>query len=168
MADPAPDRDIEFLGPEFSSPKDIFRQIDPSVYKQLLIFLGISILLAAGFYIYLQISQNAQVNRETGRPQSQVQTTNKEAEEVIKQIFSRDQQRKNDVATINSALKSFFLDNKKAPETLDELVPEILAQLPTDPETSENYKYEPAADLTNWKISAILSKDKMFEVEGPR
>jgi len=81
--------------------------------------------------------------------------------------FNQDQQRKNDVVLINSALKAYFLTNKQAPELLDDLVPKDLPELPKDPKTDQGYIYSPTDDLKSWEVSAKLSDGASFEVSGP-
>jgi hypothetical protein len=163
MADSAQSKDPEFMKPTDAKRGDLLGQIDTGVYKQLLIFLGISIILAAGFYIYLRFGQvPPPTQNNTTAPPPNTNQLNQ-----TKTKFNLNQQRKNDVVIVNSALKSYFLTNEKAPKELKTLVPKDLPQLPTDPETNENYIYTPAEDLKTWKISATLSDGTLFEVEGP-
>ncbi len=163
MGDSAQSKDPEFLKFSDTSKGDLLGQIDTGVYKQLLIFLGASILLAAGFYIYLRLGQEPAVTSSTTTP-SQATTS---AYNQTKTKFSLDQQRKIDTVTINSALKSYFLSNKTSPKSLKELVPKNLPELPTDPETKKDYTYAPSEDFKTWKVGTTLSDGTLFEVEGP-
>ncbi|HEX7456073.1 MAG TPA: hypothetical protein VF303_01225 [Candidatus Nanoarchaeia archaeon] len=167
MADSASEKSVDFLEPSAPTGKDILKQIDKGVYKQILIFLGLSLLIALGFYIYLRIGQESVVRKNVQKSQAQTATQSSDKHNQTQARFTQDQQRKNDVVTINSALKAFFLDNENTPETLDELVPDFLPELLLDPQTKKEYIYTPGPDQKNWKISATLSDGTLFEVTGP-
>ena len=166
MSESAPNKNVEFLPPNLPTPKNILSQVDSKIYKQLFIFLGVALIIAIALYIYIRIGQEMVVKEQTKETVNQTQVVDKKAEET-KAKFSIDQQRKNDVVIINSALKSYFVTNKKPPQSLDELVPGSLPQLPTDPETKGNYSYTPTENPDGWKVSATLSDGKVFEVNGP-
>lgn len=166
MESSAPEKNEEFVKPEPLTFRNILQQVDSKVYKELLIFLGVALLIATGFYIYLRIGQEMVVREQTKPDEKRVVVEDTKSEET-KTKFSQDQQRKNDIVIINSALKSFFLTNKKAPKTLGELVPKDLPQLPTDPKTNKEYGFSPAADQQTWTVWASLSDGKKFEVSGP-
>ena len=163
MADSAQSKDTEFLKSSDTNKGDLLGQIDTGVYKQLLIFLGISIILAAGFYIYLRFGQEPAGTSSATTP-SKATTS---AYNQTKTKFSLDQERKIDTVTINSALKSYFLSSKAAPKSLKELVPKNLPELLTDPETKKDYIYTPSEDFKTWKVGTTLSDGTLFEVEGP-
>jgi len=168
MADAAPDKNTEFLeGPDDKDRFGFLKQIDFNNYKQLLIFLGVSVVLAIGLYIFIRIGQESVVRQNVKKPKEQVTQTQSDENYKTQITFNQDQQRKNDVVLINSALKAYFLTNKAAPELLDDLVPKDLPELPTDPKTNQSYTYSPADDLKSWKISAELSDGTPFEVSGP-
>ena len=164
MADSAQGNGPEFLKSSGTDKGDLLGQIDTGVYKQLLLFLGVAIVLATGFYIYLRIGQEPPATSSTAATSSPVNTKKLNQ---IKTESSFNQQRKNDIATINSALESYFSTNEKAPKLLKELVPEDLPKLPTDPVTKQEYIYTPAKDFKTWKLTTTLSDDTLFEVEGP-
>ena len=168
MADAAPDQNTEPL--EASGDKDRFgflQQIDFNNYKQLLIFLGISVVLAIGLYIFIRIGQESVVRQNVKKPTEQVTQPKSDKTDKTQITFNQDQQRKNDVVLINSALKAYFLTNKQAPELLDDLVPKDLPELPKDPKTDQGYIYSPTDDLKSWEVSAKLSDGASFEVSGP-
>jgi hypothetical protein len=126
MAGSAPGDDIEFLDLKDSSPKNITNitsQLDKSIYKQLFIFLTIALVIAAGFYLYLRFGQESVVREQT-KPVETASRVEEKKDSETQTRFSADQQRKNDIALINSALKSYFLDKNKAPQSLDGLVPD--------------------------------------------
>ncbi len=168
MADAAPDQNTEPL--EASEGKDRFgflQQIDFNNYKQLLIFLGISVVISIGLYIFIRLGQESVVRQNVKKPTEQVTQPKSDKTDKTQITFNQDQQRKNDIVLINSALKAYFLTNKQAPELLDDLVPKDLPELPIDPKTDQGYIYSPADDLKSWKVSAELSDGASFEVSGP-
>jgi hypothetical protein len=164
MADSAQGNGPNFLKSSAEDKGDLLGKIDTGVYKQLLIFLGIAIVLAIGFYIFLRLGQEPPATSNTAATSSQVNTKKLNQ---IKTESSFNQQRKNDIATINSALESYFSTNEKAPKLLKELISEDLPKLPTDPVTKQEYSYTPAKDFKTWKLAAPLSDGTLFEVEGP-
>lgn len=166
MAVSAPDKNVEFLKQSDANTSSVLKQINFNDYKQLLIFIGIAVVIAIGFYIYIRLGQESAVRQNVPKPQEQV-TQPPTKESKIQVMSNQDQQRKNDVFLLNSALKSYFLTNEKAPQSLDELVPKDLPKLPTDPATNEEYNYTPSLDQNTWQVTTILSDDTSFEVSGP-
>jgi hypothetical protein len=154
--------------PTINSPRGSLislQKIEESTYWQVAIFVALAIFIAAAIYVYLWLGQESFVREETkSNETSQTQNANLTS---TKTKSSQDQQRKNDIEKINGALKSYFVSNKKAPDTLGELIPSILAELPTDPLTKKGYNYKRAADGQSWQISAILSNGTTFEDKGP-
>lgn len=59
---------------------------------------------------------------------------------------SRDSQRISDSAQISRALGLYYIDNSSYPTTLQQLVPDYLKELPTDPVTLEQYYYTASED----------------------
>ena len=166
MAVSAPDKNVEFLKQSDTNTSSVLKQINFNDYKQLLIFVGISVVIAVGFYIYIRLGQESLVRQNVQKPQEQViQPPSKENKTQV--TSNQDQQRKNDVVLLNSALKSYFLTNEKSPQSLKELVPKDIPELPTDPATNEEYSFTPSQDQKSWKVSATLSDDTSFEVSGP-
>lgn len=139
-----------------------FSHIDQSTYRELAIFLGIAVLIAAAIWLFLRVGQEMSVRREI----KNTPTTTNQFEERQEQ-FDQDQQRKNDVVTINSALKAYQIKNNKPPATLKELVPSFLNELPLDPVTNGEYAYKIADDKKTWEVSTTLSDKKVFTVKGP-
>ncbi len=166
MAESTEDKKQELIVPEIPNIKGSLKNVDPKVYTQLIIFVAIAAVVAGGLYVFLLITQELNVREQTKVVVPQVQIEDKKSQE-IKEQASKDQTRKNDLHTINSGLKSYFVTNGKVPENLEELVPDTLPELPKDPETKTEYIYTPAEDLKSWKISATLSDKKAFEVSGP-
>jgi len=66
---------------------------------------------------------------------------------------------KTQTSQIISALDKFFANNKKYPETLDELVPEYLDKVPLAPRASP-YEYDPNITLTDYRLCAYTDEGK--------
>ena len=141
------------------------RKIDSSVYKKVGLFFIIAVFLAVVVYAALRINQEISVSQKT----DVIKKDNSQSEQLKKetQVAGFDQQRKNDVFIINSALKAYFLDKEESPAVLDQLTPEFIEEIPKDPEGSNNYTYEPSADKKNWSLSTILSDGSVFKLNGP-
>lgn len=166
MADSAEGDKQELIIPKIPNLKGSLKSVDSKVYTQLFIFVAIAVVVAGVMYVFLLISQELTVKEQTKVAAPTVQVVDKKSQD-IKERSSKDQTRKNDLHTINSGLKSYFVSNEKVPESLNGLVPDTLPELPKDPETKEEYIYSPSEDLKSWKISATLSNKKAFEVSGP-
>jgi len=142
-----------------------FKQADSKVYTQIVLFFAIAGLIAGAIYIYLRVGQELTVRQEV-KPPGIVMIPENKNEETTTQ-FSEDQQRKNDVFILNSALKAYFLEKKIAPPDLKELEEEFIDEVPKDPFTDDDYIYEPSEDKKTWKLSSVLSDGSKFEVKGP-
>lgn len=142
------------------------KKIDPHIYRQVAIFVGLAVLIAVGLFAYLWIGQEMEVRRQIKAKEPQSTTVDGKLEQ--RQLdFKHDEQRRTAVTTINSNLKSYFLKENKVPAALKELVPGYFAKLPTDPKTKKEYNYTPGADQKSWKVAATLSDGKKFEAKGP-
>ena len=61
----------------------------------------------------------------------------------------QDDQRINDLRSIQAQVTDFYRDTERLPEDLDEMRDELLGYyINTDPETGESYEYAPTGDLT--------------------
>jgi hypothetical protein len=141
-----------------------FRNADSK--RQVIIILiatGVLIFLA---FVALWISQEFTARRSLNPSEEKVQTKETPATNPNDTV-SQDQQRRIDVTNLNSALKTFFAENGKAPVGLSELVPRYLARMPTDPVSKKEYNYRPADDLKSWRVFTILSNGNRYEVAGP-
>ncbi|MDP2720808.1 MAG: hypothetical protein Q8O75_02610 [bacterium] len=167
MADAVPNKETEFLPSQVPSGREVLGQIDSQIYKQLLLFLAIAAVLATGFYIYLRVGQEANVKSPAEKNNKVANTPQKSKLNQTQQTSTADQQRKNDVSMINSALKTYYLENKVVPDTLDVLVPNLLVKTPVDPQTKTNYTYQTDSDKTSWVVAAILSDGTVFDARGP-
>jgi type II secretory pathway pseudopilin PulG len=67
----------------------------------------------------------------------------------------RDQQREDDLRTINEALKKYYDQKKQYPNSLQQLVPNYLASLPKDP-LSPKYSYRYVKTPTGYSLTAYL------------
>ncbi len=56
---------------------------------------------------------------------------------------SRDERRKLDLSNIRIALEAYKSDNDSYPSRLDDLTPNYLDKIPTDPKTKDPYSYQP-------------------------
>jgi len=144
---------------------DTFKQADSNVYIQIVLFFAIAGLIAGAIYIYLRVGQELTVRQEVKPPEIVMIPENKNEETTTQ--FSQDQQRKNDVFILNSALKAYFLEKKVTPSDLKDLGDEFIDEVPKDPFNDEDYIYEPSEDKKTWKLSSVLSDGSKFEVKGP-
>lgn len=73
----------------------------------------------------------------------------------------RDQQRAADLEHIREALTNYYTRYRIYPDALDKLRPDVIANLPTDPSTKENYAYKTEDNGFNFQLCVE------FEVEHP-
>ncbi|NTU69345.1 prepilin-type N-terminal cleavage/methylation domain-containing protein [bacterium] len=72
-------------------------------------------------------------------------------------LKSRDSRRKSDLKTIYTSLTNYADDNNgNYPANTAALVPNYMAQVPTDPQTSVAYPYAVSAAGTEFEINATL------------
>lgn len=145
--------------------QDTLNKADSRVFTQVGLFFVIAGLIAGALYLYLRIDQELTVRQNVSPPQQSTVQEKKEAE--TKDKSSEDQKRKNDVVTLNSTIKAYFLENKVAPDELKNLEEGFIKTLPKDPTSSEDYIYEPAKDKKTWKVWSLLSDGSKFEAKGP-
>ncbi|OGY25389.1 MAG: hypothetical protein A2Z24_00030 [Candidatus Woykebacteria bacterium RBG_16_44_10] len=142
------------------------RSIEKSTYLHVVGIIVIAVLIAAASYAYLLFEQGRMIGGNKEVENGQSADSDKKFDQIQLKA-KQDQQRRNDVDILNSALKSFFLKQKRAPDLLKELVPDPLKKLPTDPVTQKEYNYKPSQDKQGWQLSATLSDGSKFEVKGP-
>ena len=80
----------------------------------------------------------------------------------LKQISkARDVQRRASLDYLYQALEFYYIENGKYPESLDQLVPEQISQLPTDPKTEEvYYAYELKESGQNYLLCVDFEKQE--------
>lgn len=157
----------ELTPPKPKIPKisEYLTNIDRKVYRQVAIFFAIALFVAVVFWIFLRIGQEFFVRSQidSGKP---VTTQNTQLNQKTLQA-NYDQQRKNDVYMINSAIRAYFLENKEAPGVLRELEKGFLNELPKDPVSKKGYQYEASSSKKSWKVWVVLSDGVIFGIEGP-
>src|SRR5688572_2088649 len=78
---------------------------------------------------------------------------------------ARDDDRKNDIKNIKSALETYYSDKNVYPDQLSDLVPDYgFSAIPTDPQGGASYTYTPAPAgctdaCTSWTLTANLEND---------
>jgi len=174
----APQSQPDFTqGPEGAAPGQV-QPPKPGGSKVLPILLIILILIIGGValayfmnWISLPFLDNL-LGRE--QPTEEIAPLEEEAEVSP---YPEDDQRKNDLAQIKSALEKYFEDNQKYPvarklENSSEstsvvykaLVPNYLETMPTDPLSPSKYYGYQSADGTSFELSAVL--DNPDDAEG--
>lgn len=82
---------------------------------------------------------------------------------------ARDSKRKGEIKQIYNAL-TIYQDNNKGdyPLSLDELVPQYLPKISTDPKTNQVYFYKASENKNHFEINAYLeiNLDKVADVDG--
>src|SRR3989344_224165 len=82
-----------------------------------------------------------------------------------KQAKAHDMERIREVASIQQAVRMYEKDNiGTLPSTLDELVPEYLAEIPTDPTTDQPYLYEVTMGGQDFTICTTFDSEENAEL----
>ncbi|MBI3983669.1 prepilin-type N-terminal cleavage/methylation domain-containing protein [Candidatus Microgenomates bacterium] len=76
---------------------------------------------------------------------------------------ARDDDRKNDLKNVQSALETFYSDESVYPDALADLVPDYISAIPTDPQGAA-YTYAPVpagctTNCTSWSLTADLENN---------
>lgn len=142
------------------------KNIDEISFWRVVILVSVAVFISALLYFFLWIGQENEIRNYKKSNKIGVQVQNQNSNKT-KTSADLDQERKDDTSTINSILKTYFLKNKKTPETLKELVPDYIKNLPTDPKTKDSYNYKLSTDKKSWEVSAVLSNGSSFTVQGP-
>jgi len=141
-----------------------FKNIDEISFWRVVILVSVAVFISALLYFFLWIGQENEIRNYKKSNKIGVQVQNQNSKKPTADL---DQERKDDTLTINSILKTYFLKNKKSPETLKELVPDYIKNLPTDPKTKDSYNYKLSTDKKSWEVSAVLSNGSSFTAQGP-
>lgn len=144
----------------------------------LLIILIIVVLGGVSIAYFMNIISLPFLDNLLGRNQETTtdQTTDQTADQTVNQ-FPEDQQRKNDLAQIKSALEEYFTETQAYPisktaSKISEstsvaykaLVPKYLEEMPTDPASPTKYYGYKSADGTSFELTAVL--DNTSDSEG--
>ena len=140
------------------------KNIDEVSFWRTVILVSVAVFISAILYFFLWIGQENEIRNYKKSNKIGVQVQNQNSKKPTADL---DQERKDDTLTINSILKTYFLKNKKSPETLKELVPDYIKNLPTDPKTKDSYNYKLSTDKKSWEVSAVLSNGSSFTAQGP-
>lgn len=143
----------------------------------ILIILVIVVLAGASIAYFMNMISLPFLDNLLGRNQ---QTTDQNASNQTDQTtnqFPEDQQRKNDLAQIKSALEEYFTDTQKYPISKEvskiseatsvvykALVPKYLEEMPADPAAPTKYYGYKSADGTSFELTAVL--DNTGDSEG--
>ena len=73
---------------------------------------------------------------------------------------SRDVKRQADETIIQNGLSAYFQKNNRYPNTLDELVPNSLSDIPRDPKTGAEYSYQPMYNMSNYKLCIAFEQQE--------
>jgi hypothetical protein len=64
----------------------------------------------------------------------------------------RDTKRQSDAIIIQNGLAQYFQKNNRYPDKLDDMVPGSLSDIPHDPQTGQEYSYQPLDNNQNFKL----------------
>lgn len=71
-------------------------------------------------------------------------------------------------SVLRPALEIYFYDNKKYPDSLEQMIPDSLAVMPINPLTNEPYSYKVNFDKSDYTISVNLPDGSNYSVSSPK
>jgi prepilin-type N-terminal cleavage/methylation domain-containing protein len=77
---------------------------------------------------------------------------------------AHDSRRKSDLRMLQTALEDYYNDHNRYPADLNELAPDYLAKIPTDPATQTDYTYSPTGNDT-YRIYVDLGNNQDPDIE---
>ena len=102
------------------------------------------------------IAQLRNVSQEAPVPEpSSSESAAPEESPDLSNALSRDQKREQDLAALSEALQKYQAAKKSYPNSLQQLVPDYLSSLPTDP-LSPKYSYRYVKTPTGYRLTAFL------------
>ncbi len=142
--------------------KSIFQQINDSPKKMLGVMVGLSLIISLTFFGFLYITQTLEVSQGKNSQNQNQETSNTSKDDGEAQ----DQQRKQDLRDISQALRSYNVNYGEYPVSLENLTPEFLFRVPTDPATKKQYDYRLSVNRKSFEILARLSSGDELSQTG--
>ncbi len=134
--------------------------------KTLYAMLALAAAIALVFVIFVTISQifsaSSQVTKSRSKTQGNSLLT--ERKDDSKQL---DSQRKQDIDQIAQTIKNYQLQNSHYPPSISILIPDYLPVAVVDPQSHQEYNYQPSIDLQSYTLWSVLSDGKEYRVDGP-
>lgn len=72
----------------------------------------------------------------------------------------RDIKRQSDATILENGLSQYFQKNNRFPDKLDEMVPGSLSDIPHDPQTGQEYSYQPLDNNQNYKLCIAFEQQQ--------
>lgn len=147
---------IDLVTQKAEIPKQKFRDILNDPKKTLYFMIAVAVAGAVVFVTVNTISDIFTANSEVKKLQ---QPTKKTESETLPKF---DDQRKQDVAYLNSVIQNYYAKNKSYPQSLSSLIPQYLAKIPLDPETQREYPYRVGLDFKSYEVWAVLDNGQDY------
>ena len=146
-----------------------FKNSSTSSPTGLLIILGIIVVFIPVIFVFIQepsIQKEREVSLplEKEAPQKEIQIPRGEG--VVPNIEARDGRRINDIRIIKVILGEYYDSYNVYPNSLSELVPEFLNDLPKDPKTNQDYFYAfyPFIEPSCYHLGTVLENVNRYEL----
>lgn len=124
-----------------------------------MILFFLALLIAIIFFIYIVITTwRKDASQQLVIPQivsPQPETTHAPLITIVNQT---DRRRDNDRITIQDNLVKYYEDTQAYPERLSELVPAYISELPKDPDSGNQYKYEQISEGQDYKLCVTYTE----------
>ena len=124
--------------------------------KTLYFMLALAVSGALLFILYNSIANYFTTRQEVKK----LQNLTPKVEE--KTAVNFDLKRKQDIDRLSFAIDSYYSKNQIYPQALSSLVPQYLASLPSDPETSKEYSYRVSLDFKSYEVWALLDTGREY------
>ncbi len=171
-AEPAPVQATQYVPDNSPKQRTSAAIVSTSIFLGILIILGGTLMFTQNLWVPTAVST---VNRVEGSidprffgnptPASQIPattTTPGQTEGVQVDGTTVDTLRESDIQTIQKALGAYFDNQNTYPDSLNELAPNYLQIIPTDPFTHEPYTYSATDQGIDFTLCAFLSNNTNY------
>jgi hypothetical protein len=83
------------------------------------------------------------------------------------QTSGRDTKRQSDATIVENGLAQYFQKNNRYPDKLDDMVPGTISDIPRDPQTGQEYSYQPLDNNQDYKLCIVFEQQQQQCVNAP-
>ena len=83
------------------------------------------------------------------------------------QTSGRDIKRQSDATIVENGLAQYFQKNSRYPDKLDDMVPGTISDIPRDPQTGQEYSYQPLDNNQDYKLCIAFEQQQQQCVNAP-
>lgn len=149
--------------------RSFIKEIPKSPQKSTILLLGVALIISLILFGVFIISQNLSASRKVKQQDANYLTNLKKEKENNKSKAAnlkkmQDETRKKDLALLKQVVENYRLENGYYPFTLTDMIPNYISNIPTDPQTKEEYYFLCSLDQNSYILKTTLSNGEEFEI----